>query len=132
LDKTPPTISGASPTETASTTQVTFSVKVEDSGSGVREVRLAVDGVSQGLMSQSGSTYTKTLSLPEGTHTWSIEAVDNVGNTITQSYSFTIAVDQSAGTFLSPMIIVIAIAAAITVAVAVVAFKRRKRPSQQS
>jgi hypothetical protein len=90
LDKTPPTISDASPTGTISSTSVEFSVKVEDAGSGVKEVKLIVDGVSQGSMAVSRNAYSKTVSLSEGFHTWSIEAVDNVNNTITKSYSLTI------------------------------------------
>jgi hypothetical protein len=69
MDKTPPMISEASPTGTVESTSVAFTVKVEDSGSGVKETRLIVDGVSQGLMSQSGNTFTKTISLSEGSHT---------------------------------------------------------------
>jgi glucosamine 6-phosphate synthetase-like amidotransferase/phosphosugar isomerase protein len=83
-------ISEASPTGTIGSTSVSFLVKVEDSGSGVKEVKLIVDGVSQGTMSVSGNTYSKTISLSEGSHTWAVEAVDNVGNTITQNYSLTI------------------------------------------
>ncbi|MEM2940600.1 MAG: DNRLRE domain-containing protein [Thermoproteota archaeon] len=94
LDKTPPAISGASPTGSLvlGSTSVRFTVRVEDSGSGVKEVRLTVDGVSQGIMT-SGSDYSKTISLSEGSHTWSIEALDNVDNVASQSYSFTLTVD---------------------------------------
>jgi hypothetical protein len=121
LDKTPPTISDASPTETIGSTSVTFTVKVEDSGSGVKEVRLIVDGASQGLMSQSGNTYTKTLSLSEGSHTWSIEAVDNVGNTATQKYSFTISTWVSLLPYLTAIAIIIVI-----IATAAILLRRRK------
>lgn len=60
-------------------------MKVEDAGSGVKEVRLTVDGVSQGTMTGSGNDYSKTVSLSKGAHGWSVEAVDNVGNMATQS-----------------------------------------------
>jgi hypothetical protein len=121
LDKTPPTISDASPTGTIGSTPVTLTVKVEDSGSGVKEVKLIVDGVSQGTMSMSGSTYSKTISLSEGSHTWVIEAVDNVGNTITQNYSLTIAKGL-------PMEIYLTIAAiVIVIIIAAVAIMLRRR-----
>jgi hypothetical protein len=114
LDKTPPKISEASPTGTVSSTSVSFSVKVEDSGSGVKEVRLIVDGVPRGLMSRSGNTYTKTLSLSEGSHTWVVETVDNVGNTATQSYSFTVSIWMSLlPNFIATVIIIVIIVIAI-------------------
>jgi hypothetical protein len=96
LDKTHPTISGASPTGRLilGSTSVTFTVTVEDAGSGVEEVELIVDGISQGAMAESVETYTKTASLSEGNHTWSVEAVDNVQNSASQSYSFTLTVDR--------------------------------------
>ncbi|MBO3840465.1 MAG: DNRLRE domain-containing protein [Candidatus Brockarchaeota archaeon] len=96
LDKTPPAISGASPTGSLilGSTSVRFTVRVEDTGSGVKEVRLTVDGVSQGNMS-GGGEYSKTVSLSEGSHTWSIEAVDNLDNAETWSGSFTLAVDTA-------------------------------------
>lgn len=122
LDKTPPTISEASPTGTIGSTSVTFTVKVEDSGSGVKEVRLIVDGVSQGTMSQSGNTYTKTISLSEGSHTWVVESVDNVGNTITQNYSLTIAKGLPIETYLTIAAIVIVVIIAITT----ILLRRRK------
>jgi len=97
LDKTPPVISGASPTGSLilGSTSVGFTVRVEDTGSGVKEVRLTVDGVSQGAMSRDGETYTKTVSLSEGSHTWSIEAVDNLDNAEAWRGSFTLAVDTA-------------------------------------
>ena len=102
---------------------MTFTVKVEDSGSGVKEVKLTVDGASQGLMSQSGSTYTKTLSLSEGSHTWVVEAVDNVGNTATQKYSFTISTWMSLLPYLIAATIVIVIIAVVALML------RRRKPA---
>jgi subtilase family serine protease len=125
LDKTPPTISDASPTGTVGSTSVSFSVKVEDPGSGVNEVKLIVDDVSQGTMSMSGNTYTKTLSLSEGSHTWVVEAVDNVGNTITQNYSFTIA----KGLPMEIYLLAIAIVIVIIIAAVAIVLRRRRAPS---
>jgi hypothetical protein len=124
-DMTPPTISGASPTGTISSTSVTFSVTVEDAGSGVKEVRLIVDDVSQGLMSVSGNTYTMTVSLSEGSHTWSIEAVDNVGNTATQSYSLTVSTWVGLLPYLTAIAIVIVI---IAIVAAAIMLRRRRAP----
>jgi hypothetical protein len=123
LDKAPPTISEASPTGTIGSTSITFTVKVEDSGSGVKEVKLIVDGVSQGTMSMSGNTYSKTISLSEGSHTWIIEAVDNVGNTATQNYSFTIS------TWMSLLPYLIAIAIVIVIIAAAAIMLRRRKPT---
>ncbi len=123
-DNTPPTISDASPTGTVGSTSVTFTVKVEDAGSGVKEVKLIVDGASQGAMSQSGNTYTKTLSLSEGSHTWIIEAVDNMGNAATQNYSLTIAKGLPIETYLAIATTIIV----IIVATAIIMLRRRHAP----
>jgi hypothetical protein len=72
-------------------------------------------------MSRSGNTYTTTVSLSEGSHTWSIEAVDNVGNTATQKYSFTISTWMSLLPYLTAIAIVIVI-----IATAAILLRRRK------
>ncbi len=96
LDSTPPAISGASPTGSIvmGSTSVKFIVRVEDAGSGVKEVRLTVDGIPQGTMA-GGSEYSKTITLSEGSHNWSVETVDNLDNTASWSGSFTLKVDNS-------------------------------------
>jgi len=124
LDKTSPVINDASPVGVVNTTTVTFTVRVEDSGSGVREARLYIDGAYQGVMSQIESIYTKTLNLPKGSHTWSVEAVDNVGNTATQSFSLVVA----AGSPIEIIQLVAVAATAIAVASSAVSLaKYRKR-----
>jgi len=124
-DTTPPAISGASPTGSLNVlyapASVTFSVRVEDSGSGVKEVRLIVDGVSQGTMSRDGDTYTKTVSLSEGPHTWSVEAVDNAGNAATQSNTLTVS--SLLIWFLTIVVVVI-----IAILLAVLLLRRRRLP----
>jgi hypothetical protein len=125
LDKTPPTISDASPTGTISSTSVTFSVKVEDAGSGVKEVKLIVDSVSQGSMAVSGNTYSKTVSLLEGSHTWSIEAVDNVNNAITKSYSLTIATGPPMEIVMTA--IILTVAATMSAIILLVTYKEKRR-----
>ncbi|MGQ9691119.1 MAG: Ig-like domain-containing protein [Thermoproteota archaeon] len=101
---------------------VTFTVSVEDSGSGIKEVRLTVDGVSQGTMT-SGSDYSKALSLSEGSHTWSVEAVDNVGNNITKDYTITLT---SPSMWDSAVIIVVAAVIVVAILNAVLLLKRRR------
>jgi hypothetical protein len=124
LDKTPPTISNASPTGTIGSTSVTFSVKAEDFGSGVKEIRLTINGISLGAMTTNGNTYTKTVSLSEGSYTWSIEAVDNVGNTITQSYSLIVVT----GPPMEILLIVIGfIMVATTASIVLVTYKKRRK-----
>lgn len=127
LDKAPPAISDASPTGslTQESASVTFTVSVEDAGSGVREVRVIVDSSPQGTMEKNGNIYTKTLSLSEGEHTWSIEAVDNVGNMVSRSYSFTLTISKAYApiwqyVFVAIMVIVI-------IAISALMLKRRRR-----
>ncbi len=95
LDKIPPYIGDASPTGNLiiSSASVVFTVNVTDAGSEVREVELFLDEASQGAMTKSRAKYTKTVNLSEGKHTWSIKAVDNVNNSATGSYSFTLTID---------------------------------------
>ncbi|MEM3388301.1 MAG: DNRLRE domain-containing protein [Thermoproteota archaeon] len=96
LDKTPPAISGASPTGSIvmGSTSIKFTVRVEDSGSGVKEVRLTVDGIPQGTMT-GGSDYSKTITLTEGSHNWSVEAIDNLDNAASWNGVFTLTVDTA-------------------------------------
>jgi len=96
LDNTPPSVGEASPTGSLVQKQklVSFTVSVEDPGSGIKEVELILDGVSRGLMTKSGDKYVKTISLDEGDHSWSIEAVDNLGNSKTKEYYLTLIVDE--------------------------------------
>ncbi|MGQ9691600.1 MAG: OmpL47-type beta-barrel domain-containing protein, partial [Thermoproteota archaeon] len=96
LDKTSPALTAASPTGNLilSSTSVKFSIRVEDTGSGVKEVRLTIDGVSQGTMS-GGSDYFKTITLSEGAHSWSVEAIDNVDNSASWSGTLTLTVDSA-------------------------------------
>jgi len=74
-------------------------------------------------MSQSGNTYSKTLSLSEGSHTWVVEAVDNVGNIATQNYSLTVSTWMSLLPYLTAIAIVI-----IIIATAAILLRRRRAP----
>lgn len=97
LDNTPPSIGDPSPTGSLiqKTNRVTFTVTVEDPGSGVKEVRLTIDGIYQGLMTKRGNNYTRTVSLDEGDHSWMVEVVDNLGNSGIQNYSLELIVDNT-------------------------------------
>jgi len=75
-------------------------------------------------MSQSGSTYSKTLNLSESSHTWIVEAVDNVGNTATQTYSFIILTGLPMETYLLPVAIIIV----IIIATVTIMLRRRRAP----
>lgn len=65
-------------------------------------------------MSASGNTYSKTLSLSEGSHTWIVEAVDNVGNNATQNYSLTVTTGSTMETYLILIIIIVIIIIVVT------------------
>lgn len=95
LDKTPPNVEKALPTGKlfSNLIVVNFIVKVNDSMSGVKEVELFIDGISQGLMNISRGEYVKTVKLSEGYHEWSIRVMDRVGNFLDFNYSFTLSVD---------------------------------------
>jgi len=77
------------------------------------------------LMSQSGNTFTKTISLSEGSHTWAVEAIDNIGNIATQSYSFTI-VKITAGPAIETYLAIAAVVIVIIVAKAIIMLRRRR------
>jgi len=95
LDKTPPNVEKVSPTGKlfSNSIVVNFIAKVNDSMSGVKEVELFVDGISQGLMNISRGEYVKKVNLSEGYHEWSIRVMDRVGNFLDFNYSFTLFVD---------------------------------------
>ncbi|MGB9760163.1 MAG: OmpL47-type beta-barrel domain-containing protein [Thermoproteota archaeon] len=97
LDGTPPVISIVSPTGKIilRSALVNFSIGVEDFVSGVKDVELIVDGLPQGKMNKDGSIYNKAVSLSEGSHSWSVEAVDNVNNLSFINCSFTLVIDST-------------------------------------
>jgi len=131
LDKASPTISDAHPVEsiTQESASVNLTVKIKDEGSGVKEVRLTVDGASQGTMARSGDTYIKTVSLSEGSHTWVVEAVDNLDNAASQSYSFTLTIT---GGLSSISLYGAAVAIVIIIVIVVVALTLRKKKSKKA
>ena len=84
IDKTPPTITIVQPaaTEYVRSTTLTLNYLVTDSGSGVETVTPTLDGSAAvgGHGLSSGQTINLLTSLPLGTHTFTINAVDKVGN----------------------------------------------------
>jgi hypothetical protein len=97
LDTTAPTITISQPTATNYTHSQTLTLgySVDDGGgSGVKSVTAKLDGSStlagHGLL--SGQAINLLLELPLGTHTFTITAVDNVGNTSSASVTFNIIV----------------------------------------
>jgi len=94
LDKSPPRVEDASPSGRffSNSKTIFIIVKTTDS-SGVREIELTVDGVPLGFMVKDGDRYVKTVSLSEGSHSWSIRLTDNLNNSDTCSYLFTLILD---------------------------------------
>lgn len=98
-EKVAPTISFVSPTSGASLTnnKPTITWKCADADSGVKTIRISVDGgsdVSSTSTSESSGTYTCTYvpgtALADGSHTIKVTATDNDGNTATSSITFKI------------------------------------------
>ncbi|MHB8840883.1 MAG: Ig-like domain-containing protein [Candidatus Aquicultor sp.] len=64
-----------------------------DAGSGLSKYQLFVDGLlKKDNISPSATSYTVTMPLTPGIHTWFIRAVDTAGNTISSSSTFTLNV----------------------------------------
>jgi hypothetical protein len=82
LDKNAPTVNLVSPTAGdlwVTSLSIRFEGTVTEGDSGLATITLMLDGTSQGDMIP-GTTYSKTLTVTEGAHSWTISAVDNVGN----------------------------------------------------
>jgi len=97
LDTTPPTASIAQPAAAVypHSAAITLNYSVDDgAGSGVASVTPAIDGAltaPDGTSLASGQSV-NLLTLALGSHTFSIDSADHVGNSGTQSVSFTIIV----------------------------------------
>lgn len=97
LDTTPPKITINQPAATSYTHSqtLTLSYTVDDGlGSGVKSFTPTMDGLSAlaGHGLQNGQLINLLTELPLGTHTFTIFAVDNVGNSTSVSVTFTIIV----------------------------------------
>jgi hypothetical protein len=98
LDNTPPAITVVQPQATTYTHSavLTLGYTVDDgAGSGVASFTPALDGATTlpgGVGLQSGQPIGLLTELPLGTHTFSVNAVDNVGNADATSVTFTIIV----------------------------------------
>lgn len=97
LDNTEPVITIVQPTAThyvhSATLTLNFSVS-DGSGSGVNHDTVTLDGstIVAGQMLVNGLRINLLTELRLGAHTFSITAVDNLGNTATRSVTFTIIV----------------------------------------
>jgi photosystem II stability/assembly factor-like uncharacterized protein len=104
-DTTAPTVSTVTPTTATQNTAVTFTVTATDAG-GMYACYLMVDGASQGEMTASGSTYSRSYtSATSGTITayaWCGDAAGNVGTgastSITVAAAAVTATDATAPT----------------------------------
>lgn len=96
VDKKPPAITITSPTATAypHSTTITLSYGATDGGSGLQSVSATLDGSSTigGQSLQSGQLINLLTELSLGQHTFTVSAVDNVGNIGTQSVTFSVVV----------------------------------------
>jgi len=102
VDMAQPTISDKTPEGYVNTKRPTISFKLEDpgapdDGSGLDwdsfDVTLTPDGSSikdDGTLVDGVFTYAPTSDLDEGTYTVSVQINDNVGNALTDSFSFTV------------------------------------------
>ncbi len=82
LDKNAPTVNLVSPTAGdlwVTSLSIRFEGTATEGDSGLATITLMLDGTSQGDMIP-GTTYSKTVTVTEGAHSWTISAVDNVGN----------------------------------------------------
>jgi len=82
LDKNAPTVNLVSPTAGdlwVTSLSIRFEGTVTEGDSGLATITLMLDSTSQGDMIL-GSAYSKTVTVTEGAHSWTISAVDNVGN----------------------------------------------------
>jgi len=89
-DTIPPTVGSISPTSAFVNTLTTFSTAATDNVA-VSSCIFYWDGISQNLMIQSDSTFTKDYTPTTiGTHTASVTCVDSSGNTGSNSVSITV------------------------------------------
>jgi hypothetical protein len=96
VDSTPPTITinGPQASSYSHSATITLNYGAIDTGSGVKSVTATMDGSSTlgGQALSDGATLNLLTLLSLGSHTFTVTAVDNVGNTSTQSVVFTIVV----------------------------------------
>jgi len=102
LDNDRPSVTLSSPSGDlwVSSLSVTFQAVVSDTGSGLASIVLILDGTERGEMTPGGgSSYSMTLSVSEGAHTWTVRARDNVANVQQPTaVSVTVRVDTSGPT----------------------------------
>lgn len=96
LDNTPPVVTIVQPAATAyvHSATLTLDYSVVDTGSGVKTVTATLDGATTlaGHGLSSGQAINLLTELALGSHTFTIDAVDNLGNARSVSVTFTIIV----------------------------------------
>ncbi len=97
IDKTPPRVQIIEPVGSvvAKTASVRFRASVVETGSGIATIECILDGTSKGPMAKEGEAYAITLDVVPGMHRWSVDAVDNIGNTLgaTAETQFILTID---------------------------------------
>ena len=73
-----------------------------DGGSGLRKYQVIIDGFKADDSVPATQTSSQSLvSLPDGSHTWSIRAVDNAGNVTPSNQTWTVKVDSTGPAYFS-------------------------------
>ncbi len=83
VDSTPPSVTPLFPINATTTTQntVTFNATISDTGTGIRNMTLIIDGIqNQTNTSGISGIYEFTLNISNGMHNWSVIAHDYAGN----------------------------------------------------
>ena len=126
LDRTSPTLTITAPFqgEEVAESKVSVTWSTLDSGSGITNMRVSVDGgafVSVGL-----ATSYEALDLEDGDHEITVRVTDAAGNVIEKSVNFTVSTGGGTSTLMLAAIALIVIA---VIVIAVLLMKRGKRPA---
>ena len=83
-DGTPPSVGPASPNVATAAIPVSISASVSDTGTGISNCQLLVDGFTKGAMTVNGGTASRSHTFDEaGSHNVSVQCSDGAGNTST-------------------------------------------------
>ena len=135
VDTSKPSVSISQPAAgaTLSSSTVTVTWTQDDTGSGVADVQISVDG---GAYRDLGTATTETLTgLSDGSHTVSLKVKDVAGNVQTSSVTFTVSTASTGGLALEPLLIGGVVVVIVVVAVVAAMLMRRrggKGPSEKA